>query len=269
MQTSLISPTFLSLIALFCLIPACVQPWLPEPGRNWRFWGTLALAWLGAVNWVLWQLQGQWPTALSADLWITIAISLGLFGLVSAFHRQAWRLAALMLPYLFVLALLASLSASHEGGTVSQAAPTAWVDSHILVSVATLGLLTLAAAAALACFVQARALKNKRPNRLSRMLPAVNDSEKLYERLLILSEVVLAVGVATGMATQWGETGRLLVFDHKTLFSLLAFALILALIFGRRWGGVRGQWAVRCALLAYSFVLLGYFGVKFVKQVLL
>jgi ABC-type uncharacterized transport system permease subunit len=100
-------------------------------------------------------------------------------------------------------------------------------------------------------------------------LPSVNDSETLYERLLILSEIILAAGVATGMATQFGETGRLLTFDHKTLFSLLAFLLIFGLIGGRRWGGVRGQWAVRMALLAYSFVLLGYFGVKFVKQVLL
>ena len=71
------------------------------------------------------------------------------------------------------------------------------------------------------------------------------------------------------MATEFSETGRLLVFDHKTLFSLLAFFMIGALIAGRRWGGVRGQVAVRLLLVAYSFVLLGYFGVKFVKQVLL
>ena len=148
-------------------------------------------------------------------------------------------------------------------------APSAWVDLHILVSVTTLGLLTLAAAAALASFIQARALKNKSQNRLSRQLPSVSDSERLYEGLLILSELVLTIGVASGMATEFAETGRLLVFDHKTLFSLLAFVLIGALIAGRRWGGVRGQLAVRLLLVAYSFVLLGYFGVKFVKQVLL
>jgi ABC-type uncharacterized transport system permease subunit len=121
----------------------------------------------------------------------------------------------------------------------------------------------------LACFIQSRALKRKRPTPLSRLLPSVNDSEGLYEGLLILSELVLAAGIGTGMATQWGETGRLLVFDNKTLFSLLALILIAVLIAGRRWGGVRGQGAVRGALLAYSFVLAGYFGVKFVKQVLM
>jgi len=264
-----LSPIVLSLVALASLLPATLQPWLPDPSRGGRFWSTLLLALLGPMNWLLWRLQGEWPTALSADLWITIVISLALYGLVSAVNRQAWRLAPLMMPYMLVLAVLACLSSSREGAAISVSAPAAWIDSHILVSVATLGLLTLAAAAALACFIQVRALKLKQPNRLSRLLPSVHDSEQLYETLLILSEVILAAGVATGMATQWGETHKLLVFDHKTLFSLMAFLVILGLIFGRRWGGVRGQWAVRFALLAYSFVLLGYFGVKFVRQVLL
>ena len=258
-----------SLVALSCLLPASLQPWLANPRRDWRFWGGLALAVAGSLGWSFAQLTGRWPTALAADLWITISVSLVLYALVSAVNRQAWRLAVLMLPYMLLLAILACLSASHEGAALNQGAPAAWIDSHILVSLATLGLLTLAAAAALACFIQARALKSKRPTRLSRLLPSVNDSEKLYETLLILSQVILAAGVATGMATQFFESGRLLVLDHKTLFSLLAFALIFLLIGGRRWGGVRGQWAVRVALLAYSFILLGFFGVKFVKQVLL
>jgi ABC-type uncharacterized transport system permease subunit len=266
---AMLSPTVLSLIALVSLLPATLQPWLPDPKRGWQFWSALALALLGSLNWLIWRLQGHWPTALPADLWITIAISLALYAVVSALNQQAWRLAALMMPYFLVLAILAWLSASHEGAAISPAAPAAWIDTHILVSVATLGLLTLAASAALACFIQARALKLKRPTRLSRMLPSVHDSEMLYEKLLIVSEIILAAGVATGMATQWAESRRLLVLDHKSLFSLLAFATILGLIFGRRWGGVRGQWAVRFALLAYSFVLLGYFGVKFVRQVLL
>lgn len=264
----MISQSFYSLFALLCLVPAALQPWLPDAQRGWRFWGTLLLAVAGPLDWTLWQMAGHWPTALSADLWITISISLLLFALVSALHRQAYRLAPLMLPYLLLLGAIACLSASYEGAAISLTAPTAWIDSHILVSVALLGLLTLSASAALACFIQSRALKTKRPNRLSRLLPSVNDSERLYETLLIISEAILAIGVATGMATEWGESGRLLLLDHKTLFSLLAFLLIGGLVTGRRWGGVRGQWAVRLALVAYSFVLVGYFGVKFVRQVL-
>ncbi len=265
----MISAALLSCIATFFMLPAALSPWIGEARSGWPFWRNLviALLWAQFMTWHL--MWGRWSAALTADLWVTICAALTLFGLTALFNRQAWRLNALMMPYLILLAVLASFAASRGPIAVSGHAPSAWIDLHILVSVTTLGLLTLAAAAALGSFIQSRALKNKTPNRLSRQLPSVSDSEKLYEGLLILSEAVLAIGVATGMATEFAETGRLLVFDHKTLFSLLAFALIGGLIAGRRWGGVRGQMAVRLLLVAYSFVLLGYFGVKFVRQVLL
>ena len=265
----MISAAVLSCIATFFMLPAALSPWIGEARSGWPFWRNLliALLWSQFMTWHL--MWGGWSAALTADLWVTICATLSLFGLTALFNRHAWRLGVLMMPYLIFLALLGCFAASRGPVAVSGYAPSAWVDLHILVSVTTLGLLTLAAAAALASFIQARALKNKTQNRLSRQLPPVSDSERLYEGLLILSEVVLAVGVASGMATEYAETGRLLIFDHKTLFSLLAFALNGALIAGRRWGGVRGQVAVRLLLVAYSFVLLGYFGVKFVKQVLL
>ncbi len=265
----MISAALLSCIATFFMLPAALSPWVGEARAGWPFWRNLliALLWSLFMTWhLMWE---QWSAALTADLWVTICATLILFGLTALFNRQAWRLGVLMMPYLILLAVLACFSASHGAIAVSGYAPAAWVDVHILVSVSTLGLLTLAAAAALACFIQSRALKNKTPSRLTRMLPPVSDSERLYEGLLILSEAVLAVGVASGMATEFAETGSLLVFDHKTLFSLLAFLLIGGLIAGRRWGGVRGQMAVRLLLVAYSFVLLGYFGAKFVRQVLL
>ena len=268
-QTIMIPAALLSCIATLFMLPAALSPWIGEAKPGWPFWRNLviALLWSQFMTWHL--MWGQWSAALTADLWVTICATLSLFALTALINRQAWRLGVLMMPYLILLAVLACLAASRGPIAMSGSAPSTWIDIHILVSVTTLGLLTLAAAAALACFIQARALKNKTQNRLSRQLPAVSESERLYEQLLLLSEAVLAVGVATGMATEFAETGRLLIFDHKTLFSLMAFVLNGALIAGRRWGGVRGQVAVRLVLMAYSFVLLGYFGVKFVRQVLL
>lgn len=252
------------------MVPAAYVPWVPQFRQGKVFWRALLIAVLWSVA-VAVQMIGwhHWSAALADDLWVTIAATLVLLAAVCFRNTQARQLTILVMPYLLLLAVLACLSVSRPEVGVSQDAPAGWVGVHILVSVTTLGLLTLAAAAALAAFIQARALKNKQPSALARLLPSVSDSERLYEGLLIVSEIVLAAGVATGMATEFAETGRLLVFDHKTLFSLLAFALIGGLIAGRRWGGVRGQMAVRLLLVAYSFVLLGYFGVKFVKQVLL
>jgi len=252
------------------MAPAAYVPWVPKLRQGNPFWATLLIAALWAVIVAIHMIGWHhWSAALADDLWVTIAATLVLLVMVCHRNAQARRLTILVMPYLLFLAVLACLSNSGPDVMVSDEAPAGWIGLHILVSVVTLGLLTLAATAALASFIQSRALKTKRPNALSRVLPPVSDSERLYEGLLIVSLVVLAAGVATGMATEFAETGRLLILDHKTLFSLLAFVLIGGLIAGRRWGGVRGQVAVRLLLVAYSFVLLGYFGVKFVKQVLL
>lgn len=256
-----------SLLATFFLLLPMTSWALTK--RRWVFWVHLFNAtFLSGLT--AYHLAGRhWSAALGVDLWVTVTATVALFALVCLRNRQARPLVLLVMPYLMLLGILGCFSESLANVGVSRGAPAGWVGVHILVSVITLGLLTLAAAAALASFIQSRALKNKQPNALSRVLPAVSDSERLYEGLLIASLIVLAAGVATGMATEFAETGRFLVFDHKTLFSLLAFALIGGLVAGRRWGGVRGQMAVRLLLVAYSFVLLGYFGVKFVKQVLL
>ncbi len=258
-----------NMMALASLVPAALLPLRRAGSRDPLFWGLLGLAIAGPLGWALGQLSGSWRTNLSTDLWVGIAASLLLFALIAAFHRQAWRLTPLLMPYLLLLGLFASLFAYAPSEALSASVPAGWVDMHILVSVTTLAMLTVAASAALATFLQARALKTKRPNGLTRMLPAVSDSERLFERLLILSELVLAMGVGTGMATQYAESGSLLNFNHKTLFSLLAFGIIGLLLVGRRVCGVRGQIAARTVLVAYTLVILGYFGVKFVKQVLL
>lgn len=259
----------LNLAALFALVPVALLPLRRSGGRDNIYWGALALAILGPLAWAFGQLGHGWQTNLSADLWVGVACSMAVFGVIAVFHRQAWRLTPLLVPYMLVLGAMASLFYYAPGQPLSVPLPAAWVDLHILVSMVTLAFLTVAAAAALASFLQARALKIKRPSRLTRLLPPVIDSERLFERLLILSELILGVGVASGLAMKHAETGSAFSFDHKTLFSLIAFVIIGLLLIGRRVCGVRGQMAARVVLVAYTFVVLGYFGVKFVHQVLL
>jgi ABC-type uncharacterized transport system permease subunit len=101
------------------------------------------------------------------------------------------------------------------------------------------------------------------------VLPAVADGERLFTGLLAAAEVVLGVGVLSGMATQYLMSGRLLVLDHKTLFSLLAF-VVIGLLLWLNWStGLRGRRATRFVLAAYLLLTLAYPGVKFVKDVLL
>ena len=181
----------------------------------------------------------------------------------------AWRLAGLLFPYLILLALIATLGHHVPDAGSLAGAPGGWILVHILASVLTLGLLTLAAIAGLAVLLRERGMRLKRRDALSDLLPSIADSERLQVRLLVASEAVLGIDVLTGMGIQFLSSGQLLVFDHKTLFTLGGFLLIGALLFAHFRTGLRGRRAARLFLAGYLLVTLGFYGVKFVQGVLL
>lgn len=243
-------------------------------GRTPVYWFTLAVAVSGPLAWVVVQSSDAWHTGLSTTLWVTISASMIMFAVIVLLNPSAWRLTPLLVPYMAVLALLA-LVWQHAPESRPLAADavsggsTRWVEAHILVSVATYALVTIAAVAALGAFLQEKALKNKKPTSLSRILPSVSESEWLLVRLLALGEIVLALGMATGMGTQFRETGSLIVWDHKTILSISSFVVIAALLGAHFVSGVRGRLVTRIVLVAYLLLTLGYPGVKFVTDVLI
>jgi ABC-type uncharacterized transport system permease subunit len=87
--------------------------------------------------------------------------------------------------------------------------------------------------------------------------------------LLQVGEGVLALGLVTGMALQYRETGEIVVLNHKTILTIAAFVVIGGLLVCHYGSGVRGKMAARIVLLAYLLLTLGYPGVKFVTDVLM
>lgn len=258
-----------SLTALFALLPAALLVFRPEARRDAAFWGAVGLALVGASAMGLVFLGGHWMTGLAPALWVSIAATLLIFSLCAATIAQTWRLLSLLAPYLLAMGLGATIWQHTVGGPLPAAHLGGWVSLHILFGVATYALLTLAAVAGLAAFLQERALKRKAPNRLTRHLPSVADAEQLSTRLLVLAEVVLGLGVVSGSAVNWLEKGTILTFDHKSLLSLLVFIVIGVLLFAKRAYGIRGRMAARFILLAWLLLTLAYPGVKFVTEVLI
>lgn len=269
MSTSLL----LSVVALAALVPAAVAPQVRAGGgtdspQGALFWVLLAVAVAGPLLWVVVQLGHSWRTGLAAALWLSVAVSLLLFALVAATQRSAWRLAPLLLGYLFLLGVLATIWQHAPERPMPGDPPPAWLQAHILVAVAAYGLLTLAAVSGAAVFLQERALKLKRPSRFSHQLPSVAEGERLQARLLVASEIVLAVALITGMTIEWIERRAVLRLDHKTVLSLLTFAVIALLLYVHHRGGLSGRRAARYVLFAYLLLTLAYPGVKFVTDVL-
>ena len=258
-----------SLSAIIALLPASFLPLRRNHQADVVYWLILAVAVAGPMNWVLASMAGSWRTDLTMTLWITVAASMAAFCVITVLMRESWRLTPLLTAYMVVLGILATIWAQAPQKPLDLAALSGWIGIHIAVSVATYALVTIAAVAALGAFLQERALKNKHPTALTRLLPSVADCETLLVRLLVLGEIVLGVGLATGMALQYGESRTLLVADHKTILTITTFAVIGVLLIAHFKTGLRGRRAARVVLLAYLLLTLGYPGVKFVTDVVL
>lgn len=269
------SVTFIhGLVAICCLFPVAFMALRGEARSdftpNTAFWGCLGLSALGPLAWVLVQLSGTWQTSLSSSLWVSIAATMVLFAMLAWSVREIWRLTPLLVPYMALMGVVALLAEASRGvADTSTTSPDGWLMIHITVSVATYALVTIAAVTALAAFLQDRALKTKRPTKLTHKLPSVADCGSMTVRLLGWGEAILGLGLITGMAAEYKASGAFLAFDHKTILSVLAFAVIGGLLFAHHKTGLRGRNAARFVLLGYLLLALGYMGVKVVTDVIL
>jgi ABC-type uncharacterized transport system permease subunit len=173
-----------------------------------------------------------------------------------------------------LLALIAAIwenaGAGAGGGTSGGAIMASpWVIFHVLVSVITYGVVTTGACAALAGLLRESALKNKTSSAFTQRLPSMADCDALQIKLLWTGEMVLGLGLITGMAASFTTDGWLIHFGHKTVLALLAFVIIGVLLVVHRKSGVRGRQAARLTLAAYLMLSLAYPGVKFVTDVLM
>ncbi|MEK9724163.1 MAG: cytochrome c biogenesis protein CcsA [Rhodospirillaceae bacterium] len=263
--------TTLDLMALAALLPALALGRRDQPARDLVFWLVVVAAFVGPFLWSVTAFGSIWRSDLTAALWLSVAATWGLFALSAALDRDAWRLAALLAPLMFLVGLLAVVWSGHMPAKPfrSDLVSGPGLGLHIAVSVATYAFVTLAAIAGCAGILQDRALKAKRPTGLSRGLPSLAACDEMMFRLLAIAEAVLALGLVSGMALNFQEYGRALSFDHKTVLALGAFALIAALLAAHRYSGLRGRKAARWSLAAYLCLTLGYPGVKFVTDILL
>lgn len=258
-----------ALSALVALLPAIFLGLRQDGARDGVYFAALVVAVAGPLAWVFAHTAGGWNPSLGSALWITIAATLLIFAVVALVTEEAWRLLPLTAGYLACLGVIATIWHGTAAKGLGGALPAGWVQIHVVLSVGTYALATLAALAALSAALQERALKRKRMTRLTRQLPSVADSESLLLRLLTVGEITLGLGLMTGMASQWNETGQLLVFDHKTILTMTAFVVIAALLIAQSRTGLRGRRAARLVLVGYLLLTLGYPGVKFVTQILL
>jgi ABC-type uncharacterized transport system permease subunit len=140
---------------------------------------------------------------------------------------------------------------------------------HIVISVVAYGLLCLAAAQALLLAVQERRLRLRQAGGFLKVLPPMQTMESLMFQMVGLGFLLLTATVISGLFFSEQVFGRPLKLTHHILLSVLAWAVYGVLLIGRWRLGWRGPKAIRWTLSGFVLLALGYFGTKFVVEILL
>lgn len=205
--------------------------------------------------------------ALSAILWLGVLM---LWAESLSVHIQA--LQAILLPLAAITVLLPLF---FPGADLSGPSRQPLFIPHLLVGVLAYGVLMLAALHAGLMTAAERALHGGIGPRRSifarwfEQLPPLLVLERLLFRFIAVGFVLLTLTALSGVVFSEQVFGKPFRFDHKSVFTLIAWVLFGVLLIGRSRWGWRGRTALRLTLSGFVVLMLAYVGTRFVLEVIL
>ena len=181
----------------------------------------------------------------------------------ASFIRSVEHLGMIVLPITIIFFVL-NLSIDQPTNSLTY---NAGIQTHIIASIIAFSILCLAAVQAILLFVQERSIKHHASTGLLRSLPSLHESETILFQSITLGVLVLTVALITGFIFLDDIFAQHLV--HKTTLSCVAWLVFVVLLWGRFQFGWRGATAVRWYLGGFSFLILAYYGSKFVLELVL
>lgn len=228
--------------------------------------GALYAAIFGEAGW-----RFGFAPILSATLWIGVAV-LWIEGL-------SVRVEALRSVVLPVAALSVPLPLLFPGLDLSAQATRPLFLPHLLIGTLAYGVLAMAALHALLMTAAERALHGGADGAGARSmspfarfledLPPLLVLERILFRFIAVGFVLLTLTAVSGIAFSEQVFGRPLRLEHKSVFTIAAWALFGVLLVGRARWGWRGRTALRLTLAGFFVLLLAYVGSRFVIEVVL
>lgn len=93
--------------------------------------------------------------------------------------------------------------------------------------------------------------------------------EEILFKIYWFGFILLSITLFSGILFSNEIFGTSIMWNHKAIFSLMAWVTYGGMLFGRIKYGWRGKKAVVVSLIAFILLLLSYFGTKFVLEILL
>lgn len=258
---------FSTLVAVFLYALASVLQWQTVLGKrtaNPSLFKWLALAGFVAHTLSVYKVLHQ-PGGLNLSLFSAGSLIAWLVtGLVllSSLRQAIDNLFLGVLPMATITALLSVITEIQPGKPYA-----AGLIAHILISILAYSVFTIAVLQALLLSRQEAALKHHHTRGLVASLPPLQTMERFLFELLWAGLILLTASLVTGFLFEDNLFAQHLI--HKTVLSLVAWLLYATLLFGRISFGWRSHTAIRWTLSSFVFLALGYFGSKFVTELIL
>jgi len=239
-------------------VPALAAARLSQAGARLA----LLAAWLLHGAALAWGLLGDsprfgWAPAVSATAWLVLTVYVIEREVFPQLHAR-WALAA--------LGIVAVLLPLIDPGSPLRPAGTALQPVHLALGIAAYGL--FAAAVVHAWLMQRAELAMRRASGGYAGVPLLT-LERLTFRFATAGFAVLSATLLAGLSFNEVLEGRPWRWDHKRVFSVLAWLVFAALLLGRARFGWRGRTAVRVLHIGALLLLLAYVGSRFVLEVVL
>lgn len=139
---------------------------------------------------------------------------------------------------------------------------------HVFISMLAYSVITIATVLAALLGAQNRQLHNHHlDSRLNRFLPPLQTMERLLFEWLMIGFVLLTASMISGGLFVENLFAQHLV--HKTVLTFVAWIFFAVLLFGHFHLGWRGATASRLTVFGFFFLMLAFFGSKFVLEYLL
>ncbi len=177
--------------------------------------------------------------------------------------------ATLLLPVVYgfaALLLIASLFMPHHVLLESLNLEVGLV-THVSLSLLAYCVLIIATLYAIQFYFIDKRLKNKDLAIVRSHLPPLMQVEQQLYQLVTLGSALLTLAILSGFVFLDGMLGK--QFIHKTVLSIIAWGIFVAVAWGHKFRGWRGRSSVFTTMVGAFILTLAYFGSRFVQEVIL
>ncbi|MFK4751772.1 cytochrome C assembly family protein [Oceanobacter antarcticus] len=138
---------------------------------------------------------------------------------------------------------------------------------HILLSILAYSVFVIAAVQSVLLSLQDHHLRKHKTHGLIQALPPLQTMDLLLIEMIWLGMILLTLAFAIGWPSVVDLKEQHLL--HKVVFASIGWAVFAMLLFGRYRFGWRGVTASRWTLIGTGFLVLSYFGSKFVLEIVI